>query len=399
MKIEQRKRFLINFAYFAVLLGLLVLVTHYALGMLAPFLTALVVSLLLRPVVTFLREKAHFHKGIAGALVVLVFYALILLLLIVLSVQVFLAAKTFFMTLPSLYTDTIAPWLSARFASLQAFVARLDPKTAAAYNVVASNVTSTLGEGIAKISTTVVTWVTGITLKTPKFLLNLLISVIATVFLSIDFPKIKAFILLQFSEKNRDLIHNIRVHLGRTLWRYTRSYALILIITFAELSLGLSIVGIKNAFGIAAIIAVFDILPVVGSGLVLLPWTLVTLFSGDYLRALGLGIVYVVVIVVRNIIEPKIVGDRVGLHPIVTLLSMVVGAFLFGGIGLLGLPITLALLQSLQKKGVIHIYKTESDEPAAESASPAPAPPETPPSQPVPEEKPEPPRKPKRGSK
>jgi predicted PurR-regulated permease PerM len=60
-------------------------------------------------------------------------------------------------------------------------------------------------------------------------------------------------------------------------------------------------------------------------------------------RALGLGILYIVVIVVRNIIEPKIVGDRVGLHPLVTLLSMVLGTFLFGGIGLLGLPITLAL--------------------------------------------------------
>ena len=214
MQLEQRKRFLINFAYFAVILGITVLLTRYALGVLAPFLVALVVSLLLKPVVTFLREKAHFRKGLAGALVVLVFYALIVLLLIVLRVQIFTAAKSFFLTLPALYTGSVAPWLSARFADLQAFAAKLDPEAAAAYNVVASNVTSTLGQTIANVSKSVVAWVTGITLKTPKFLLNLLISVIATVFLSIDFPKIKAFILLQFSEKNRDLLYSSLTELG-----------------------------------------------------------------------------------------------------------------------------------------------------------------------------------------
>ena len=93
MQMEQRKRFLINFAYFAVILGLLVLVTHYALGMLAPFIAALIVSLLLKPVVAFLRDKAHLKKGFAGVLVVLVFYTLIVVLLIVLGVQIFIAAK------------------------------------------------------------------------------------------------------------------------------------------------------------------------------------------------------------------------------------------------------------------------------------------------------------------
>ena len=205
---------------------------------------------------------------------------------------------------------------------------------------------------------------TSITFKTPAFLLHMLIAVIATFFLSIDFPKVKAFLMLQLSEKNRDLVHNIRVHLGRTLWRYTRSYALILLITFAEISLGLFIIGIEKAFAIAAAIAVFDILPVVGSGLVLLPWTIISLVSGNYPHAIGLGILYIVVIIVRNVIEPKIVGDRVGLHPIVTLFSMVVGTFVFGGIGLLGLPITLALIQSLNKQGVIHLYKTSDPAPA-----------------------------------
>ncbi|HRX59100.1 MAG TPA: sporulation integral membrane protein YtvI [Eubacteriales bacterium] len=373
MEIEKRKRFIVNFLYFAIILGIVIVLTRYALGMLMPFLVALLVSLLLKPVVRFLREKWHLHKGIAGVLVVLLFYTLIGFLLFVIGVQIFSAAKSFFIRLPSLYTNSVAPWLSGVFASLQSFAEKLDPDTAAAYNTVASNVTETLGQTVVGISKQLVTWVTNVTIKTPGFLLKLLIAIIATVFLSIDFVMIKAFILRQFSEKNQALLHNIQMHLGRTLWRYTRSYALILFITFAEIALGLAIIGVEHAVGIAVAIALFDILPVVGSGMVLLPWTIIALISGNYARALGLGILYIVVIIVRNIMEPKIVGDRVGLHPIVTLFSMVLGTFLFGGIGLLGLPITLALIQSLNKQGVIHLYKTD-DTPSVSKKEPADAP-------------------------
>ena len=145
--------------------------------------------------------------------------------------------------------------------------------------------------------------------------------------------------------------------------------------TFLEIAVGLLIIGVKNAFGIAILIALFDILPVVGSGIVLLPWAIFTLFAGNLPTGIGLLVLYIVVIVVRQIMEPKIVGDRVGLHPLVTLLSMVLGTYLFGGIGLLGLPITVALLHALNKQGAIHLYKLSDDpDPEAEFAAAAEAP-------------------------
>lgn len=366
MKLEKRRQFIINFLYFAIILGCVILLTRYALGVLMPFIVALLISLALKPAVALFHDKLKIPRGIAGILFVVLFYALLGLLLTVIGVQLFTAAKSFFLLLPSLYTNTITPWVNDIFAYIQAFAARLDPDTATAYNAVAANVTGTLGETVVNISKQVVSWVTNLTLKTPGFLLKLLITVIATVFFTIDFPKVKAFVMRQLSVRAQDLIHNARVQLGHTLWSYTRSYALILAITFAEIALGLTLIGVNNAFGIALVIALFDILPVVGSGLVLLPWTIFTLFSGDFVTGIGLGVLYIVVIVVRQIMEPKIVGDRVGLHPIVTLLSMVLGTYLFGGIGLLGLPITIALLHALNKQGAIHLYKLTDD--------PAPAP-------------------------
>ena len=363
MKLEKRRQFIINVLYFAIILGIIIVLARYALGVLMPFFIAFLIALLLKPAVSFLHDKFKLPRGITGIALVVVFYALVGFLLIIIGVQLFSAAKSFFLTLPSLYTNTIMPWLNDAFNSLQEFAGHLDPQATVAYNVVATNVTKSIGDAVVNISKQVVGWVTSSTLKAPKLLLNLLIMVISTTFLTIDFPKIQAFVMRQLSERWRTLLHNARVQLGRTLWSYLRSYAIILVITFSEILIGLSIIGIDNAAGIAVAVAIFDILPVVGSGLVLLPWTIYTLMSGNLSMGIGLAVLYVVVIIVRQVMEPKIVGDRVGLHPIVTLLSMVLGTYLFGGIGLLGLPITIALLHALNKEGAIHLYKMTDDAP------------------------------------
>lgn len=363
MKLEKRRQFIINALYYAIILGIVYLLARYALGVLMPFFIAFLISLLLKPAVSFFREKLKLPRALTGVVIVVLFYSLIGLLAIVIGVQLFAAAKSFFLTLPALYTNGIVPWMNQMFVKLQDFAGKLDPNAAAAYNVVSANITSSVGDAIVSVSKQVVGWVTNFTFKTPGFLLKLLITVIATVFLTVDFPKIKAFVLRQLPERWCSLLHNARVQLGHTLWSYTRSYALILLITFGEIALGLTIIGIKNAIGIAVAIAIFDILPVVGSGLVLLPWTIYTLVSGNLTTGIGLGVLYVVVIVVRQIMEPKIVGDRVGLHPLVTLISMVLGVALFGGIGLLGLPITLALIHALNKEGAIHLYRMSDDAP------------------------------------
>ena len=89
----------------------------------------------------------------------------------------------------------------------------------------------------------------------------------------------------------------------------------------------------------------------------MIPWMIIAAIQGNYPMAAGLLIVYLTVTVIRNIIEPKIVGSQIGLHPVVTLISMFVGAQLFGVIGLFGLPITLSLLSHLNNTGIIKLFK------------------------------------------
>ena len=161
----------------------------------------------------------------------------------------------------------------------------------------------------------------------------------------------------QMNDKTKEVFIQIKEYVVGTLWVCIRSYALIMSITFVELSILLTLVGVNHPVLVAFGTACFDILPVLGTGGIMIPWALITLLQGNLFLGLKLLGVYVIVTVVRNIIEPKIVGSQLGLHPVVTLCSMFVGVQLFGVIGLFGFPIGLSLLRYLNDHGVIKIFK------------------------------------------
>lgn len=129
-----------------------------------------------------------------------------------------------------------------------------------------------------------------------------------------------------------------------------------LLVTLLD-ELGAKLIGLEHAALIALCIAVFDILPVLGTGGIMIPWMILSALQGNVPLAVKLLILYLVITVIRNIVEPKIVGGQLGLHPVVTLCSMFVGAQLFGAVGLFGFPIGLSLLRHLNDHGVIHIFR------------------------------------------
>ena len=143
---------------------------------------------------------------------------------------------------------------------------------------------------------------------------------------------------------------DIRDRFFVTVIKYIRSYTLIMLITFAELFLGLVLIGVENSWLYALLIAVFDALPVVGTGVIMIPWAVIELLSGRVSRGVGIGLLWLAVTVVRNIIEPRIVGRQVGLHPLLTLVSMFVGTKLFGMLGLIVLPLGMSIAVSVIKE-------------------------------------------------
>ncbi len=135
-------------------------------------------------------------------------------------------------------------------------------------------------------------------------------------------------------------------------------------ITFCELAIGLTIlkfIGVMNnsyTFIIAIAIAIFDILPVAGSGGILIPWALIALISGDVGQAIGLIVIYIVISIIRQYIEPKIVGDSLGVNPLVTLAGLYFGLKLFGFMGMFIVPILVMTLKAFNDTGRISLWKS-----------------------------------------
>ena len=123
-------------------------------------------------------------------------------------------------------------------------------------------------------------------------------------------------------------------------------------ITFVELVLGLSLINllginINHIIPIALLISFIDILPVLGVGAVLIPWALISMLNGHSALGIALLILYAIITVVRNILEPRLVGQRFGLHPIATLFAIYIGGKLFGVIGVFLLPLTIIIIKQL----------------------------------------------------
>jgi predicted PurR-regulated permease PerM len=117
-----------------------------------------------------------------------------------------------------------------------------------------------------------------------------------------------------------------------------------MLLTFTELSILFAIFGIQNAVLKASIIAVLDILPILGTGGIMIPWSVISFALGHTAMGIKLMVIYIIVTIIRNYVEPKIVGAQLGLHPIITLVSMFLGLRLFGFWGLFGLPVGISFL-------------------------------------------------------
>jgi sporulation integral membrane protein YtvI len=191
----------------------------------------------------------------------------------------------------------------------------------------------------------------------PQGLVFTLITIVATFYISLDYKRINEFIAIQIPPKVRNVIIDIKSKFFSAIYKYLRAYSIIVLITYSELTVGFLIIGINYAFIIAALTALLDILPVVGTGTVLIPWGIIGIIQKDYFTGFAMLILYGTITIIRNIIEAKIVGTSIGLYPVVTLMAMYAGFRILGLGGMFLLPIVILILKNLNDEGKIRLWK------------------------------------------
>lgn len=377
-KYGQRARFLIDIAYFAAIIAIVLLVFKYLLRLLMPFFLAFVFAAVVRPISHFLsretryvrnkageqmvvRRKLRLNRTVAGIVSVLLLFALIGALVIFIFFRLTDSAADLITSLPTVYERNILPGFNHLYSWVLEITAQMDESVVESMTAAIPDLISSIGSAVTSFSAKALTWITSLATQLPNLLLNTMICLIATVFIAVDFDRIKVFIRRNLPEKAYRVAVNAKNSFLEMVAQFLRSYFIIFCVTAAENAIGLWIIGVNSPFLIGILIGILDAFPVVGSGLVLIPWSAISLLTGRVAQGVELLVLYVVITVIRQIIEPRIVGKRVGLRPVVTLICMYAGTRLLGGVGLFALPIMAAILVDLNSNGVIHIFNNVPD--------------------------------------
>lgn len=352
-----RRSFIINCAYFTIIAVLIFVIFKYAVPLLMPFILAFLVAVLLQVPVRFMHRKTRIKKKLCALICAILFFMALAAFISWGGIELVTGAHKLIINLPQFYTNTVEPMLMDVFNKLETLKVWNELNLMDLLKNLETQLMDALAGIATKASTAALGIVTGFAASLPMLFIKTVLFFVSTVFITMDYDKIMGFVVYQMNDRVREIFEETKSYMINVLFVVIRSYIIIMSITFVELSVGLSIIKIDYAILIALCIAIFDILPVLGTGGVMIPWTVISIILGNYWLALKLFILYVIITIVRNIIEPKIVGSQLGLHPIVTLSSMFAGLQVLGGLGLFGFPIGLSLLVHLNKKGVIQVMR------------------------------------------
>jgi len=357
MTIEKRKNFIINIIYFALIIAIVYIVIKYVLGLLMPFIIGFIVALLLKPVINFASEKLHVHKKAVAVALILLFYGTTGFFLSWIGIRLLTELKDGIIKLPEIYSVNIEPAIHKIFENAEEITAKLDPMMVQAIQDMATSLSQSVGSVVSKIPSTVIEFISSSVSSLPSLFLGIIFAVISSLFFAMDYSKITGYVARLFPSQNQNLLVEIKAFATGIGLKYVKAYATLMAVTFTELALGLSLLRVDRAIAIAALIAVIDILPVLGTGGVVVPWIIIELIKGNMSFAVGLAVLYLIIIVVRNILEPKLVGKQIGLHPLVMLICMYVGLKIFGFIGIFVLPVAIVIIKHLYDNDKIRFFK------------------------------------------
>lgn len=332
----------LRYGILAALFAFIVFNARALLLALLPFGLALGIALVLEPVVGFLAHRLRLGRAWA-ALTVLVVLSLAGGLLLTWATTVLVDEIGGFIDAFPRYKETV-----------EAFIQGVVDRAAEAYGnlpplvvrYIADNA-SRLGQAAEVILTRLGGALLAVLGAVPGLLTAALFVLLATFFTSKDLPGVKALLWRLVPEDDQPKVRTVLSDLTGTALRYLRAQAVLIGVTAVLVTLGLLVVGIENWLVAGLVIGLLDLLPVVGPSLVFIPWIAYLLIVGQMPTALGLLAVYAVASAGRTLIEAKVIGDSVGLHPLATLLALYSGALLWGVPGALLGPVVFIVVKAV----------------------------------------------------
>ncbi len=322
---------------------------HFIFVFIAPFIIGYLIALFLEPVVRILIDKFKLKRSISAIISILLMILIIGGSIFLIISQLIAQAKIFISNDPTHYIVIIKESFDKLTSFLPDFFFYIPDKNMEMVNEVISSITASildvLGEQAKVFGFKIIKFI-------PKFFVYLIIGIISSFFFIKDKLLINNLYRNTVPNVVKTNIIHIKESLSEAFLGYIKSQSIIMCVTATISLIGLLVLQNEYALLLCVCIALVDVLPLFGSGFILWPLSLISFLTGDLKTGIGALIIYGTIQITRQIIEPKILGSQIGLHPLVTLMSIYIGVLVFGVLGIVLGPMSVIIIKSIWNSNI-----------------------------------------------
>lgn len=351
---------LIKIAYISVLVLFVVFIVPRLIKFFLPVLFAIVISLIIAPIVDFLVKKFRINRRVSVIVAMLFVISVLGTILFNLIYQAVYFLQGFGEKLPELLNKEYVffDW----FGSFDAFMIKMPESMQSFVDNIGANVLENISELITPATKAAINAAGTIAAQMPTMLIFTVVMLLATYFISYDKNSITEKLKITVNPERYVKIKLIKDKLFKACGAYFRAQLIMMGIMFCYLVVAYLVLGIKPPFFIAFITALVDAIPILGTGTVLVPWAIFQLITGEYVMAIGLFVIYVLAIVIRQFTEPRVVSAQIGLHPLITITAMYAGLKAIGVLGMiLGPVVTLIVIKAIEIEKELEEHPVQSE--------------------------------------
>ena len=312
-----------------------------------PFLIGFIISLLIEPIIKMISRKTKLTRRTSAIIVLLCIFTILITLIVWGTVSLISESADLLQSLNT-YIEKIYDQIQKYINSIEFDKLEIPRQVISIIETSANNFLDFVTKWVSELLTSILQGITSL----PVIGIYIVITILSTYFICAD----RLFILDQFEHHFPKIwVRKFGIHLKKlisTLGSYLKAEATLILISFIEVLIGLCIfkwIGLNVEYPLLAALGIgfVDALPILGSGTVMIPWAIISAVNGDLQLGIAIFVLYVIILVVHQLLEPKIVSNNLGIHPIFTLIAMYTGFKLSGIIGLFIGPIILIILQNV----------------------------------------------------
>ena len=331
---------------------LTILISIYIIPVAVPIILALLTAMVIDPLVRLVEKKFKWDRKIAVISIFIFILAILSSVLYYTVTRLIGKIIDFTKAAPGHFNTLSGLWIDMQNKLFQ-YTAGMPKEVIDSIQIGFKNVFDSIQ--IAILDLLSYEHITSILTDVPNFLVSLIVFIIALFLFMLELPELKKSVFKYLTQSTAEKVRFMVTKLNSIVFGFVKAQLLVSIIIFAVTLVGLLFIKPEYAIMMSIIIWIIDIIPILGSIIILAPWSLYYFISGDVATGTQMAILAIVLLVIRRTVEPKIMGSQIGLKPLPTLIAMFIGLKLIGFLGFFIGPIVVILFTTAREAGIIKV--------------------------------------------